>query len=414
MHNIKSELKSYLESKKEDIAARLVEMVSHKSTVSIEHSIQTYLFDYLESQGLHPEYENVEDSITNDPDYTFVPGHTTYAGRPNIKINIPGTGGGKSAILNTHSDVVSAPDEMFTAHYKDGIVYGRGACDAKGQVATVILAVQALKSLGIQLKGDLQAQIVIEEEAGGNGSLSLIRHGNKADCAVVLEPTSLRMHPANRGAVWYKLTVKGKPVHMGKYWDGVSAIDEMVGLIGILREYETILREASKGNPLFSHDPSPVVVNIGRIHGGDWPSMLPAECSIEGGIAFLPNKRISDIYDEVTSLIESRASAWAKENYTFEFCKLHNEAFETPVDHPSVVAFDKAHKSVLGNDPMVGWIASCDARLFARTGEMPTITFGAGDLGHAHSLDEQIIIDDILRAAEVLVMFLVDWCGVDK
>ena len=201
---------------------------------------------------------------------------------------------------------------MFKARIEDGIVYGRGACDAKGQVVTILLALEALKNLGLHLKGDLQAQIVIEEEAGGNGALSLIRQGHKADCAMVLEPTSLRMHPANRGAVWYKLGVKGKSAHMGKYWDGVSAIRRWSGLSGFLRSMKLMLREESKGNPLFPHDPSPVNVNIGQIHGGDWPATVPAECFIEGGIAFLPNRCISQIHDELTSLINERASSWAK------------------------------------------------------------------------------------------------------
>ena len=102
-----------------------------------------------------------------------------------------------------------------------------------------------------------------------------------------------------------------------------------------------------------------------------------------------------------------------RENYTFEFGRLHNEAFETPVDHPSVVAFDSAISRFLEMTRWLGWIASCDARLFSRRGTMPTITFGPGDLGHAHSLNEQIKVDDILRAAEVLVLYLTDWCGVN-
>jgi acetylornithine deacetylase len=81
----------------------------------------------------------------------------------------------------------------------DGRVFGRGACDDKGQIAVLYLVLNALQSLGVELGGDLLSEIVIEEEAGGNGSLSLIRQGYRADGAVILEPTELRIHPANRG-----------------------------------------------------------------------------------------------------------------------------------------------------------------------------------------------------------------------
>ncbi|MCE5322965.1 ArgE/DapE family deacylase [bacterium] len=405
------DIKQHLASQKESAAKLLQELISIKSTACCEHEVQKFLFDYLSKQGFAPQFEDIDEKIVDDPDYTVVPGLKDYHGRPNILVNLPGSGGGRSAIINSHSDVVPATDEMFVPRYEDSIVYGRGACDAKGQVLTVILALETLKVLGLKLKGDLQAQLVIEEEAGGNGSLSVIKQGHKADVAVVLEPTSLKVHPANRGAVWYKLAVDGKSAHMGKYWDGISAIDEMVGLIKILREYEQALREESKGSPLFPFEPSPVNVNIGQINGGDWPATVPANCWIEGGIAFLPNRRIAQIYDEVHGLIDAKASEWAKQHYTFEFSRLHNEAFETDVNHPAVKSFCEIAGSVLGPEPLLGWIASCDGRLFYHTGQMPTIVFGAGDLGYAHSLNEQVKMDDILRAAEVLTLFLIDWCG---
>lgn len=409
---IKERLADHLASRKEHAAKLLQELIAFRSTARCEQDVQVFLFDYLKKQGFSPELAPIDENIVCDPDYTIVPGHTNYSGRGNVLVNIPGSGQGKSAIINSHSDVVPAPENMFSSKYEDGVVYGRGACDAKGQVLTVILAIEALKALGIKLKGNLQAQLVIEEEPGGNGSLSVIRQGNRADVAVVLEPTGLKVHPANRGAVWYKLTVAGKSAHMGKYWDGVSAIDEMVGVINILRDYEQTLREESKGDPLFPFEPSPVNVNIGQINGGDWPSMVSEKCWIEGGIAFLPNKRIAQINDELRKLIDARASEWTKKHYKLEFSRLHNEAFETDVDHPAVKSFCDVAGSVLGPEPTLGWIASCDGRLFYHGGQMPTIVFGAGDLGYAHSLNEQVKMDDVLRAAEVLTLFLIDWCGV--
>jgi acetylornithine deacetylase len=414
LSGIKEDIERLLQGRSGYVASLLCELIAFRSTVGCEHEAQKFIYEHLKSLGFAPQLAAIDEDVVSDPDYTAIPAHASYRGRPNILVDIPGSGGGRSAILNSHSDVVPAPEGMFAARHEGGIVYGRGACDAKGQIVSLVLALEALKALGLRLKGDLQAQIVIEEEGGGNGSLSVIRQGNKADAAIVLEPTSLRAHPANRGAVWFRLGVNGKSAHMGKYWEGVSAIEEMVGLIGILKEYEAALRKESAGNPLFPHDPSPVTINIGQINGGDWPSTVPEECSVEGGIAFLPNRRIEQIHEEVLALIETRASEWAKKHCHFEFGRLHNEAFETPVDHPAVDAFNRAAASVLGERPLIGWTASCDARLFSQRGGMPTITFGAGELSHAHSLDEQIRVDDILRATEVLVEFLVDWCGIEQ
>jgi acetylornithine deacetylase len=392
----------------------LCRLIAFRSTTGEERDVQKYLRGVLSSAGFPAELAPVPEDIVKDVDYTVVPGHTSYRGRANLLVNLPGSGGGRSVIVNSHADVVPGPDELFNPRSEHGVVYGRGACDAKGQVVTILLALSALKELGLRLKGDVEAQFVIEEEAGGNGSLSAIIRGHRADAAVVLEPTGLRVCPANRGAVWYKLGVTGKAVHMGKYWEGVSAVDEMLGLVSLLREYELFLRDESKGHPLFPDDPSPVVVNVGQIRGGDWPSTVPGECVVEGGIGFLPNRRIQRIQEEIRALIESKATPWARAHYSFEFGRLHNEAFETPIDQPAVKCFHRAAESVAGRQDLRGWVASCDGRLFYHRGQMPTIVFGAGDLGHAHSPDEQVRIDDILRAAEVLLKFLVDWCGVEE
>jgi len=405
---------SYIQSRREWTQNLLCRLIAFRSTPGAEREVQEHLHGLLSSAGFQSVLVPIDEDIVNDADYTIVPGHKSYQGRSNVLVKLPGSGGGRSVLVNSHTDVVPGPDELFDGRFEQDVVYGRGACDAKGQVATILLALSALNELGIRLKGDLQAQFVIEEEAGGNGSLATIIQGNRADAAVVLEPTGLGVFPANRGAVWFKLDVTGRSVHMGRYREGVSAVDEMLGLVSILKEYESFLREASKGQPLFPDDPSPVVVNIGRIRGGDWPSTVPGECVVEGGIAFLPNRNIKRIREEIRDLIKSKATSWAREHFSFEFARLHNEAFETPIEHPAVRCFHRAAESVLGHQELKGWAASCDGRLFYHRGRMPTIVFGPGDLGHAHSLDEQIRMGDILCAAEVLVKFLVDWCGVEE
>jgi len=391
----------------------LCRMVAFRSTTGEEGGLQEYLGGVLSGLGFPARLAPVDESIVQDPDYTPVPGHKSYLGRPNVILDLAGAGGGRSVILNSHTDVVPGPDAMFEARSANGVIQGRGACDAKGQVVTILLALTALKELGVRLRGDVEAQFVIEEEAGGNGSLAAIVGGRRADAAVVLEPTGLGVRPANRGAVWFRLSVAGRSVHMGRHREGVSAFDEMIGLVLVLKRFEAFLRDASKGYPGFPDDPSPVVVNIGRVRAGDWPSTLPGECVAEGGIAFLPNRNGRRIEEEVRARIKAEATPWAKEHALFELAGLRNEAFETPSGHPAVRSFHRAAESVLGPQELKGWVASCDGRLFFHRGGMPTIVFGAGDLGLAHSLDERIDMDDILSAAEVLGRFLADWCGIE-
>jgi acetylornithine deacetylase len=132
---------------------------------------------------------------------------------------------------------------------------------------------------------------------------------------------------------------------------------------------------------------------------------------VEGGVSFLPNKRLSQIREEMRHAIESEAGEWAKANYRLTFERLHNDAYETPVNHPAVQTLCAAADSVRGCEAPTGFPASCDARLFWHEGKIPTIVCGPGEIGHAHSDNEQISMAQIARAAEILARFLVDWCG---
>ena len=133
----------------------------------------------------------------------------TYQGRSNLLYLIPGAGEGQgqSVAVNAHIDVV-AP--YFPPRRKGDLIFGRGACDDKASIVGLICALQILSEVmpaaGLRWKRNVTAMMVIEEETGGNGSLSLAldRELKKLyDSILVGEITSLKIHPANRGAVWY-------------------------------------------------------------------------------------------------------------------------------------------------------------------------------------------------------------------
>ncbi|NLG11988.1 MAG: ArgE/DapE family deacylase [Elusimicrobia bacterium] len=356
----------------------------------------------------------VPDTIKQDPEYTFAERELDYSKRKNVVLELPSEGQGKSLIINSHSDVVPAENwaDAFNPQEKDGIIYGRGACDAKGQIATIYLTLLALKQLGVKLQGKLTVQAVIEEEVGGNGALSLIRDGYKADGVIVLEPTELKISPANRGAVWYKLEVKGKSVHMGRITEGVNAIEKTCILMHRMKEYESRLIEDSKNVPLFEKYRQPVQVNFGTIKGDGWPSMVCGYVALEGGVGFLPNKDLATIKRELTGTIEECGDHWILNNYKLSFHKLHNDAYAIPADHPLVEAMKQGTKDI-GADPVVdGFLASCDARLFNKVGKMPVVVFGPGKIEDAHSDTEKIKTEEIKKAAEILTAAVINWCGV--
>ncbi len=160
----------------------------------------------------------IDDSIMQDPDYAFpIPGFT-YKDTPNVECVIKGTGEGPTIVFNAHLDVVPPSENQidpFKPREENGVIYGRGASDDKGQVATIFALALILHERAIKPKGDLIFHFVIEEENGGNGTLAMIRRGVKADAAIVLESTELAVFPFVRGAVWFELKVFGRAAHSG-------------------------------------------------------------------------------------------------------------------------------------------------------------------------------------------------------
>lgn len=413
--NLPSALKDSLDQQVQHLAGQardlLLEMLSFQSLAGREHEVQDFLQGWLSRRGLDTQLIAQPADISRDPNYSPHADNANPA--PNLKVTLKGKGGGRSLLLNSHTDVVPAQDpSQYAPREEAGRVIGRGACDAKGQVVTWILALLAVKQAGITLRGDCTGSAVVEEEVGGNGALAWILTQPPQDLALVLEPTDLKIHPANRGAVWFKIATAGKSTHMGRWWEGTSAYERLEFLLDTARRWDEELVRQSQGVPLFPDNPSPAHVNIGMVRAGDWPATVPAEAVAEGGISFLPNKTMEQIKTGFTQAITQAAKLQGiPASVTFE--KLQNEAYSIPADHPGVVLLDASLKQVTGMAEITGFLASCDARLFYHRGKMPTIVFGPGSLQHAHSQTEQIILDDIVTAARALARFIVLWCGAD-
>lgn len=363
------------------------------------------------------KYIPIPERIKMDPEYSFHTRELSYKGRGNLLLELGHNSKSRSLVISTHIDTVESGrdyPQAFNPREKRGIVSGRGACDAKGQITSIFLVLLALKNLRIKLKGCLRIHIVIEEEIGGNGALAFIRKGILGDGAVVLEPTGLNIYSANRGALWFKIRIKGRPVHMGRKFEGINAIDKGFDVIRHLYKYERKLIRESRDYPLFEKYRYPVQLNIGMFHSGILPSMVAGEAEIEGGVGFLPNKTIDEIKRELRNVITGIDDPWIKRHYSLEFTRLHNDAYLTDPDNSFVRAFRDSLGEIGIKRRSMGWNVSCDARLYAKVGGIPTVVFGAGDVNKAHSREEEISIKDIIKASQGLCSFIIDWCGIER
>ena len=238
--------------------------------------------DGLERVPVDPRIET--DAYFTPTHYTKTPDRptgldaaTTYRGRANLVLRVPGQGRGVLA-FNAHVDVV-AP---YIAPRAEGdAVFGRGACDDKGQVAAMLLALDLIEEArrrGIEPAADLLFEFVVDEESGGNGSLSLALDRRFAcDAMVVMEPTDLAVHPANRGAVWYRLDVDASASPR-------VIVENLAARLVLSLEDEGAAIRAESDHPLFPHRP------VQTCHGvlgpfGDHPSTVNDYVWIQGAMA---------------------------------------------------------------------------------------------------------------------------------
>lgn len=353
----------------------------------------------------------LSDNLLNDPEYSSPIQDIKYNGRHYLRLKIKGNESGKSIIFNAHSDVVpaSATDrDQFIPYHKDGFVYGRGAMDDKGQIAVFYLLLKMIKEKKLRFKGDIIFHIVVEEENGGNGALAAIRSGDKADAVIVLESSNLKIFTSVRGAVWFKVTCFGKAGHSGFSGKSASALKMAVQVMGILENYHKKLLAESQGIPLFDKYENPMPITFGKLHAGNWPAATPSEAVLEGVLGLLPNKTRFEVMKEMEDEIFKEGDEQLRNNFKLDFTYRH-EAHTLDVNHPLVNDLSEACSKAgiePENDAMV---ASCDGWFYSKLLNIPTVVFGPGDLKSAHSSDEHIPIDQIQKAAEILLIFLNRW-----
>ncbi len=407
------EISAAVTARAEQARAWLMQMISYPSTQGNEADCQAYIKQLFEQVGWPAEYREIPDELVDDPEYSHSEDEQPYEGRHNLVARRAGSGQGRSLILQTHADVVPASDwkEAFKLRFDGEFVHGRGSTDCKGQIAMILMALAALEDLEVELAGDLEVQIVIEEEVGGNGALALIRQGCQADGVIVLEASGLDVFPANRGAVWFRAKTTGTPKHMGRRHEAENAIEKMMEAIKWMLVYEKELIAASADYPLFERYEAPVQLCLGTIRAEGWPSMVAGECVMEGGVGFLPNKEMAEVKQELYDAVMRSEDEWLREHFELTFPRLHNDAYEIAPDHPLVTTVHQAACDCGIPSEVYGWNVSCDARLYAKLADLPTVVYGASDIGEAHSDGEKVLWQEVVEGAEGLTNAVINWCG---
>ncbi len=392
-----------------------------------EAALQDYVADRMRSAGLAVRVWEPEPADLPPNRYAIPEGHD-FRGRPQLVATAAGAGGGRSLLLNGHVDVVTAePVDRWTSppfapDVRSGRVYGRGACDMKGGVACMLLATEVLRSLDVPLRGDLIVNTVTDEESTGAGSLAVASTGLRADGGIIPEPTGLTAWLGTRGSLMPRITVEGRAGHAGvppAHWSAggpVNAIEKLQVVLEALQRlrHEWVLRPDCQHEVL-----APGSIVPTAIAAGQWMVSYPAAATLECHVQYVPGQADADGYGSgVEREIEQRVlAACAADSWLSE----HPPRFEWPGDAPAgwvapehpVAATTLATMGALELPRTVAAKTTFfDGPTFSRAG-IPTIAFGPGDILQAHTVDEFVPVDDLVRAAQVIAVAAVRFCGTD-
>lgn len=418
---VKQAIHEHIQAQRETYTRMLRDWIRDATLSGEEEAHQRKILSLYEDLGLETDMWEIDIETLRDNPYFNSP-RSDFIGSPNVVGSWKGSGGGRSLILNGHVDVVPEGDleqwdlPPYSGELVDGCVYGRGATDMKGGNMSSFIAVETLKAIGVRLKGDVILQSVIEEEAGGAGTLAALERGYRADASLIPEPTEQAIFPRQQGSRWFRLTVPGIKAHGGTRYQGVSALEKTVPVIAAIQALEK-RRNDGLDDPLYEGVPIPLPINLGRISGGDWPSSVPDKIVIEGRVGIGPDEYVEDAQGAVEAAMRDLAGtdAWfADHRVTVEWFGACWQPGGIEPDHPLVDILAASYSSVHGKKPVLKaspW--GTDGGLMTRYG-IPAIVFGPGITALAHYPNEYIRVEDVLAAAEVIALALVEWCGHDN
>ncbi|WP_437223126.1 M20 family metallopeptidase [Planctomicrobium sp. SH661] len=335
-----------------------------------------------------------------------------FPGRHNIIARFDSPGATRTIMLDAHQDTVPVEGmtvEPFTPTIRNGRLYGRGSCDVKGGMASMLAAFARLV-----IERPLNATNVLlactcDEEFATTGARHLAQSWKKPaeslalmptppDFCLVAEPTELNAVVAHKGAVRWKLKTTGRACHSSRPHDGVNAIYKMAEIVQLLQVYANEL-SAMPPHPLCG-SPS---LSVGCISGGTSVNIVPDECVIEIDRRVIPGEDPEQVIPKLTAWLSARTDtdfemspSWVDGATLSD--EDNSEWASRLMEHVADVAgLRRQHGAWYGTN----------AAQYSMRG-VPAIVLGPGSIAQAHTVDEWIEIAQLHQASEIYYRFCLD------
>ncbi len=315
-------------------------------------------------------------------------------GRCNVIGTLRGRQERPRLVFNTHMDTVPAGDgwsgDPFVAERREGAIYGRGAVDAKGPLACMLVAFEHAARRPERLRGEFVLATVVDEEIASRGARHATR-GLVADYAVIGEPTDGAIGLAQRGSIRPVIVVEGKAAHSSRPEEGLNAIFKMARVLAALERYGEDVRRRS--HPLVGTATATVTL----ISGGTGENVVPDRCEITLDRRLVPGERDEEVLREVQMVLDGVAAADPSVQARIERLLPTTGG---PAETPATATIARLARTAAArhrgrDDGFIGLTGACDMVHFREAGA-ECIILGPGDLGVAHRPDEYVKVADLV------------------
>ena len=293
-------------------------------------------------------------------------------------------GHGLKVTLCGHIDTVPG---KLPVKLDKGELAGRGAVDAKSSLVALLYGAILAKENGFQ--GTLNVVAAVGEEGPGKGIIEVASNHEKADFAILGEPSgTTSITVGYRGRLLLETKFNSASFHASAPWMGESALESAI-------QTWNRLKTRYGENSEFSS----VSVALTTLHGGTADNVTPSNARMTMDVRFPPSVKRDQLYGEMKQIIEQTGNG---NNGRLEM-KSYVDPYVSNMKTSLVQAFKEAIKGQTGSTAkMIFKSGSGDMNHLATTWKIPCITYGPGNTQLSHTNHEKISISEVQKSSEIV------------
>jgi len=314
--------------------------------------------------------------------------------------------------ITGHYDVVPAGNDWnfkpFVPIEEKGKIYGRGTEDMKGTIVSYLLALKSLKAIGIKPKFNIQASFVPDEETGGRTGFNwlLENHFIKAHIGISEGYSKNFVAIGNKGIIWAKIVVKGKPAHASRPRNGINAFEISTRISSdLLNLSKKIAKRKTKYPTEKKVDKFATMVIGGKAESGQKVNVVSDTSYFTVDRRILPEENVKKILDEITGIVKKYEKIYPESKIDFVIDTCDKPTLKMPSIYLTK-KFSSSIKTVFKKEAKYGILAGGTDLRFLLKKNIPCFGYSASGGGCWHSKDEFVYIQNILDTSKVVASFI--------